>query len=330
MAHSLALGLIGTGRWGQVYLRTLAQLQARCKLTVVCARHAEQAAQVPSSAGVVQQWEEVVHGPCEAVIIATPPATHAEIVMACLEAGKPSIVEKPLCLDVETAERLHRAAQRTQTPVLVDHTHLFSSAYRILKHHLSRADDPIRVILSEGMALGPFRSHTPALWDWAVHDVAICLDLLGNFPQRIDALGGPPDPDGRPDAVSLLLEFAQGAAAWIQAGRLESKKRRSLSVMTEHHLYLLESLSAETLTVADIDFSARYRQGIPEAPQWRAIRVEPSPPLQNMLLYFLDGLAGGDRSRFGTALAVETVRVLAACEQAMQQRTAKPTLTNRE
>ncbi|MBI3463580.1 MAG: Gfo/Idh/MocA family oxidoreductase, partial [Planctomycetes bacterium] len=206
-------------------------------------------------------------------IIATPPATHAEIVTACLEAGKPSIVEKPLCLDVGTAERLHRTAQHTHTPVLVDHTHLFSSAYRTLTRHLSRTADPIRVILSEGMALGPFRSHTPALWDWAVHDVALCLDLLGDVPRRVDALGGPPNPDGRPDAVSLFLEFAQEATAWIQAGRLGPMKRRSLSVLTEHHLYLLDDLSAETLTVAEIDFSARYRQGIPEAPQRRAIAV---------------------------------------------------------
>jgi UDP-2-acetamido-3-amino-2,3-dideoxy-glucuronate N-acetyltransferase len=171
------------------------------------------------------------------------------------------------------------------------------------------------------MALGPFRSHTPALWDWAVHDVSLCLDLLGDSPRRVDALGGPTDPDGEAEAASLLLEFPQGASAWIQAGRLGPAKRRCVSVLTERQLYLLDDLAADKLTVAAIEFSSRYRLGIPETPERRPIPVDSSQPMHNMLSYFLDGLSGGDRSRFGTALAVEAVRVLATCAHIMRQRT---------
>lgn len=320
MGKRLRLGLIGTGRWGQVYLRTLQQLAQRCELTAVCCRRPEQAVRIPSTAAVVADWQAVVRSPCDAVIIATPPDTHADILTACLAAGKPCIVEKPLCLDMDTAEHLHRLVEETGVAVLVDHTYLFSSAYQTLKQRLDPAADPIRVILSEGMALGPFRSHTPALWDWAVHDVSLCLDLLGHVPCRVDALGGPADPEGEAEAVSLWLEFAQGASAWIQAGRLGPSKRRCLSVLTEHHLYLLDDLADEKLTMAEIEFSARYHEGIPETPARRPIPVDASLPMQNMLSYFVEGLSGGDRSRFGTALAVGAVRVLATCAQIMRQR----------
>ena len=40
-------------------------------------------------------------------------------------------------------------------------------------------------------------------------------------------------------------------------------------------------------------------------------------PLQRLIGNFLDGLAGGDRGRFGTALAVDVIRVLSQCEAAL-------------
>ena len=43
MAHPVRLGLIGAGRWGQVYIRTLAALTTRCTLTHLCTSKPERA-----------------------------------------------------------------------------------------------------------------------------------------------------------------------------------------------------------------------------------------------------------------------------------------------
>lgn len=58
-------------------------------------------------------------------IIATPAATHADLVCAALEAGKPTLCEKPLCTTREELARIRAVWERTGTQLLVDHTHLW-------------------------------------------------------------------------------------------------------------------------------------------------------------------------------------------------------------
>ena len=319
MASVIRLGLIGAGRWGHTYLRTFAGLADRCRVTHVCTSRPDRVA-VPAGAAVVADWHALLRADCDAVIVATPPHTHAEILEACLEVRKPCLMEKPLCLDAATADRLHDRVQASGVPVLVDHTQVFHPGYRALKHALTEAREPIRVIFSEGMALGPFRAHTPALWDWAPHDVSLCLDLLGAQPQRCDALAGPAGPDGAPEHVSLRLEFAGGVAAWIHAGRLAPQRRRVLSVITETRLYVLEDAAAQPLTVSPLRWAARYTDGIPEPLERRPIPLPAAqPPLACVVTSFLDGLAGGDRAMFGTTLARDVVTVLSRCEAAMSR-----------
>ncbi|HEX4826437.1 MAG TPA: Gfo/Idh/MocA family oxidoreductase [Candidatus Polarisedimenticolaceae bacterium] len=58
----------------------------------------------------------------DAVAIALPPDLHPPVAIACLEAGRPVLVEKPLAPDAASAERIALAAERTGTPLMVAHT----------------------------------------------------------------------------------------------------------------------------------------------------------------------------------------------------------------
>ena len=330
MSSSLVrIGLIGAGRWGQVYLRTLASLQERCRLTHVATSRPEAVSRYPQPVTVTPDWRALIRAECDAVIIATPPAVHAEMVEACLEARKPCIVEKPFCLDSDTAERLSRRVEAAGVPVLVDHTHLFHPAYAALKRALERSREPIRLIMTEGMGFGPFRSGVPALWDWGPHDVSLCLDLLGTRPEHVEALGGPEGSDGQPEMVSARLDFhpqgngeadPAGVSAWVHVGRLSPQKRRTLTVATETRLYRLDEFSPEPLKAARRP-AGRAGSAEPGAPEWKPVPSGADvPPLAAMLTYFLDGLSGKDRSRFGAELARDVVRVLAQCQAALERR----------
>ena len=320
MSSLLRVGLIGLGRWGTVYLRTLEALSDRCRVTHLCTSQPKPETRLSRPVTVFREWRELVRSDCDAVIIATPPTLHAEMLEACLEARKPCIVEKPLCLDVATAERLHERVQASKTPVLVDHTHLFSPRYLGLRRAVEDAGEPIRLLVSEGMGFGPFRTHTSALWDWGPHDVSLCLDLVKERPLRVDALAGPRSPEGIPEQVSVRFDFPGGACAWVHAGRCSVEKRRSLSVVTDKRVYLWDDLAREPLTMTPIDFRRRYDNGVPEPLVSSPVAHTPGPlPLVNLVTYFFDGLAGGDQRRFGTELALDVVRLLAACDRAMQE-----------
>jgi myo-inositol 2-dehydrogenase / D-chiro-inositol 1-dehydrogenase len=80
-----------------------------------------------------------VSGDVDAVLIATPDATHGALAIACIEAGKPVLCEKPLaptsaeCLRVIEAE--NRARKRL---VQVGFMRRFDSAYVEMKSTLKK------------------------------------------------------------------------------------------------------------------------------------------------------------------------------------------------
>jgi predicted dehydrogenase len=260
---------------------------------------------LPSSVIAVSAWEALLET-CDALIIASPPASHAAIVQGCLTCGIPCIVEKPLCLDLTSVEAL---AARPGL-VLVDYIQLFSPAYRALKSALRNAEElPFRIV-SEGGWLGPFRDDTSVLWDYGPHELSLLLDLAGGPPVALSTL-----PDSDRGQWALRMEFAGGLCCWSQFGSMTPSKRRTLSVYTESRLYHWDDTQAPQtrLTVSEWSYRKR-RQG------QAAIAALPIPigdmrtPLQSMLDYFLDGLEGGDRSRFGLELSLQITRVLERCE----------------
>lgn len=74
----------------------------------------------------------------DAVILATPTALHADQAVACLEAGLPVLVEKPLAHDLEAGLRLVEVADRTAVPVLVGHHRRHSPWIRAAKAEIER------------------------------------------------------------------------------------------------------------------------------------------------------------------------------------------------
>jgi predicted dehydrogenase len=319
MADRPRVALIGAGRWGRAYVRTLATVGDACRISHIVTSRPQALTDAPPGAQVVADWRVVLgKGACDAVIIATPPDTHAPILEACLRAGRPAIVEKPLCLDVATADRLAALAAERGVPVLVDHVHLFSAGYEALRRALRQAGEPIRRVYSEGVAFGPFRSHTPPLWDRAPHDLALCLDLFGRPPASLAALAGPRNAAGAPEQSSLRLNFPDGAVAWIHTGSAWPHKRRALTVITPSRVYVLDDRAASPLQTAAVAFDDRYAQPVPEPLPLTPVPIADStPPLTRMVRYFFDGLAGGDRRRFGLDLARQVVALLAEADRAM-------------
>jgi len=317
MADTVRLGLIGVGRWGQVYVRTIVALGDRCRLTHLGTSKPQNASLVPYPVHVEADWHRVVESECDAVIIATPASTHAEIVEACVDAGKPCIVEKPFCLDVATAERLQARIRATNALVLVDHTQLFNPAYQALRRRVRQTRESIRTILAERVGTEALRTQTPVVWEWAPHDVSLCVDLLAQRPYHVEVLCGPRGSADSPALVMVRLDFPGGICAWIQTGWLAAQKRRLFSLVTDRCLYVFDDLAREKLS----ESALKANGGKTDLPVWPVHRPLPvadaRPSMVAMVTYFLDGLAGGDRGYFGSALALDVVRVLAACDAAL-------------
>jgi predicted dehydrogenase len=316
-----ALGLLGAGRWGERYIATINELP-NVEVRQLYTTHPEKAQLVGNPVEVFSQWRGLItSGGCDAVIVATPPHTHVDIVRQCLSANKPVLVEKPLCLNAADAIALEAEAAKAKTLVLVGHTQLFNAAYGKLRQ-LARDRGPIRFIISQSAGFGPFRADTPPLWDWCAHDVAWSLDLTGELPVAQAALGASAGlQKSNAEMVAIRLDFPSQGPAWIVAGCLSPLRGRSLSVQFADSVLLLrDDDTGSSLSSYDAPFDARF--SLPSTfrlPPAVNLPISSERPLAREVKYFVEGVQGGDQGRFGLGLAVDVVRTLERVQQALTQ-----------
>ena len=116
--------MVGLGYWGPNLARNVAQLPgvrlAWCCDTEPGAR--ERIAPLLGSARFSDSLEEVLADQeLDGVLLATPVATHAELAIRALQAGKHCFVEKPLAQSVADAERVLEAARASGRVLMVGH-----------------------------------------------------------------------------------------------------------------------------------------------------------------------------------------------------------------
>lgn len=311
---AVRLGLIGAGRWGRRYIET-SDRSPDVQIVRVCTRHPELAAAYLSPQIEIEtDWRRMCSATdLDGIIIATPPSLHAAMLHACLDAGIPTLVEKPLCVSLEEAIALERHAQAVAVPVLVGHTHLFHAAFEALR---AAFPDPaaVRFIHAESAAYGPFRpGQASVLWDRGPHPVAMCLDLLAAQPDQVVCLAAF---EGERTAwdnhmLTLRLDFAGGTVAWIQVGHLATQKRTRLSAFGRDRILVFDDLAPQALVEHRNAYGSSFGAFSELSPP-RSIDVSRELPLDRVLREFLAGLSGQISRRFGLGLAVAVTRTLDA------------------
>ncbi|MHC4563173.1 MAG: Gfo/Idh/MocA family protein [Planctomycetota bacterium] len=117
------VGVIGAGNWGTAHIRAYSQ-HASAELAAICdidEGRARQVAEQWGVAGVYASADEMLAGEeLDAVSVTTPDAAHADIVIACAEAGKHILCEKPLATTVDQCQAMIAAARGADVHLMVD------------------------------------------------------------------------------------------------------------------------------------------------------------------------------------------------------------------
>ncbi|MGH2872694.1 MAG: Gfo/Idh/MocA family protein, partial [Solirubrobacteraceae bacterium] len=121
---SVTVGVAGLGYWGPNLARNFAAIPG-CELRWLCDPDpdavARAAAQHPRVSTATELDALLADPELDAVALATPVSTHAELAIAVLAAGKHCFVEKPLATTAADAERAVAAAQRADRVLMVGH-----------------------------------------------------------------------------------------------------------------------------------------------------------------------------------------------------------------
>ena len=132
---SVGVGVIGTGVMGSEHTRLLRRAAPGAHLAGVFDSDAARAQAAAADAAVFSDPQSLIASDrIEAVIIASPDATHAELTLACLEAGKPVLCEKPLASSAAEALRVVQAEVALKRRLIqVGYMRRFDPGYQEIK-----------------------------------------------------------------------------------------------------------------------------------------------------------------------------------------------------
>jgi len=230
---TIGLAIVGAGYWGPNLVRTALATPA-FRLDWLCDLQVERARAVLGPYTTVRptdSYDAILSDPrVGAVAIATPAATHFDLVRSALEAGKHVLVEKPLTPSVAEGEKLAALALRSGLKLMCDHTYCYTPAVQRIRELLHSGEiGDVQFIDSVRINLGLVQPDVDVLWDLAPHDLSIMDFVLpeGITPVAVAAHVGDPIGAGRACLAYLSIWLSNGALAHVHVNWLSPTKIRT-------------------------------------------------------------------------------------------------------
>jgi len=247
---------IGVGYWGPNLLRNLIA-NKDCNVTTVVDLADERRDFIRGlypSVNVTADTQQTFDDPSvDALVIATPAATHFDLAISALKSGKHVLVEKPMARTVEEVEKIGALAKKNDLTAMVGHTFLYNSAVRYLKQLIDSGElGEIRYIYSQRLNLGRIRSDVDALWNFAPHDVSIVQYLLGDpSPISIVRHGMDYVQSGIDDVVFLNIVYPNKVMAHIHVSWLDPHKVRRTIVVGSKKMVVYDDIDENKIAIYD-------------------------------------------------------------------------------
>jgi predicted dehydrogenase len=249
MSDVIRLAVVGAGYWGPNLVRNAAAAPG-ATLSVICdldqdrlnamgRRHPE--------AALTTDFDAVIADDAiDAVIVATPAASHHELGMRAMKAGKDALIEKPLAMTVAECRDLVELADREKRVLMVGHTFIYNAAVRKIKELMDAGElGDLLYVYSSRVNLGRVRKDVNALWNVAPHDISIMNHVLGEEPVRVRATGRSFLQPGIEDVVFAVFEYPGGAVAHVHASWLDPSKVRRTTFVGSQKMVIYDDIESE-------------------------------------------------------------------------------------
>jgi len=321
----------GLGYWGPNLVRNFEAISG-CKLVAICDSDPDALARgiaLTAEAEPVSDFGELLaNDQIDAIALATPVPTHADLAVRVLESGKHCFVEKPLAQSVADAQRAVDAADKADRQLMVGHLLEYHPAVEALSGLIADGElGDLLYVYGNRQNLGRIRSDENALWSLGAHDVAVMLALLGEVPNEVEARGEAYLRPGVEDVVFGYLRFPSGVAAHLHLSWLDPHKERRLTVVGSKRMAVFDDMRIEgKLTVYDKGFdedSRSWGEYIARAGGSWSPRIANSEPLRTELEHFINSIRSGTPARSDGRSGLRVVSVLEQLQQSLDQHAAE-------
>jgi len=326
----LRIGAIGCGYWGPNLIRNFVEVPGAQVIAISdlqqepMNRMMQRFPQIETS---TRDYRDMFNMDLDAVVIATPPATHYAIARDCLEHGLHVLVEKPITLNSEDAIELIRVAEAYDRILMVGHTFEYNPAVRALRQMIVSGElGDIYYIDAIRASLGLFQTKANVVWDLAPHDISILRYLLDADPVTVNTHGSSCVQEGIEDIAYTSLTFPNNVLAHIRSSWLDPSKQRRITVVGSKKMAIYDDVEPlEKVKIYDKgvkairhtdtfgEFSFAYHYGDVVIPY---IRFE--EPLRVQTQHFLDCIRDNRQPQTDGYNGLHVVQVVEAAQQSLR------------
>jgi predicted dehydrogenase len=313
----IRVGVIGVGNMGQHHTRVLSLLKD-VELVGIADVNIERGLDTASKYRVkfFEHYQDLLPY-VDAVCIAVPTRLHYAVGMACLQAGKHVLIEKPIAASIAEAETLVNAAAESHCILQVGHIERFNPAFQEL-HKVLKTEE---LLALEAHRMSPYSDRAndvSVVLDLMIHDIDLLLELAGSPVVKLTASGSRAAGSGYLDYVTAVLGFANGIVATLTASKVTHRKIRRIAAHCKNSLTEADFLNNEILihrqTTANCltDYGqVLYRQdGLIEK-----VYTSNIEPLHAELEHFVSCVRGGNQPSVGGEQALKALRLASLIEQ---------------
>ena len=318
---------MGLGYWGPNLARNFDRLPD-AELTWLC-DSSEEALQrwgaAFRSARTTTSLDELLSDDAlDAVVVATPVPSHAELARRVLAARKHCFVEKPLARSEQEAQGVIDYAKAAERVLMVGHLLEYHPGVERLEQLIRSGElGELRYIYSNRLNLGKHRQDENALWSLGAHDVSVILRLAGEEPGSSTALGQSFVKPNVEDVVFAFMRFPSGLIAHMHLSWLDPHKERRFTVVGSKRMATFDDMEVERkLTVYDKGFDedySSYGEYIARSGDVFSPRVPNEEPLRIECRHFLECIRDGTEPRSGAESALRVVRVLERLQRSLAE-----------
>jgi predicted dehydrogenase len=300
------VGLVGAGKWGGNWLRTLAALP-EASLRWCCDLNESLLANVRKQHPQIRtttSFDDLLRDPAtEGIVIASIAPTHFPLGRKALEAGKHVLVEKPMTLTTGDAIELNRVAKRNGRVLMVGHLMEYHPAIPAIRRMIQAGElGDIHRIESRRTNHGTLRSDENVWWSFAPHDISMAVRLMGDWPEAVFCEGQCIVQPNIADVVGGILGFPGDRIARIDVSWHDTAKVRELKVYGSKRWVVFDDTlpSDRKVIVHDRGFDVNYSAPPKERIQMRQggswpLALAPAEPLAAEARHFVDCIRTNSR-----------------------------------